>query len=188
MRFEGISKMPSIRTWNRFESTMSRCRRLDHPQTLWKRRERNIEAERETVPDTKQSFGEQAARFSLYSPLVVLILGIVNITKADRSVSIAIFAINLLLIISALILGVIALISMRRYGRKRILSRALDRRAVNGQWALVWDQLQIKATRVDGGDASMVGQTMALGTVKSLDDQRLVIATGKGEEIYHRVP
>ncbi|HSZ59351.1 MAG TPA: hypothetical protein VK797_27155 [Tepidisphaeraceae bacterium] len=77
------------------------------------------------MSEPKQSFGEQAARFSFYTPLLMLVLGILSMTKQDRAVAIAIGSINALLAISGLILGVVALVSMRRYGRKRILGRAV---------------------------------------------------------------
>src|SRR4051794_3611925 len=67
----------------------------------------------------RQSFGEQAARFSLYVPPAVLVIGCITRGNADQpGVGMTIAWINLALIVAGFLLGVAALISMRIYGRQ----------------------------------------------------------------------
>jgi len=74
----------------------------------------------------RQSFGQQAARFSLYAPFVALAIGSFAMGNKDQpSVAISLGIINLALITSGLCLGIAALLSIRRYGRQGILMRAI---------------------------------------------------------------
>ncbi len=84
------------------------------------------------MSEAKQSFGEQAARFGLYAPFVVLAIGWFTTGSDDRSVAIAVFSINMVLILSGFALSVIALASMRRYGRRGILGRGIAGLLFNG--------------------------------------------------------
>ena len=80
-----------------------------------------------------QSLGEQAARFSLYTPLVVVLVGFfAHANKDSTGVASALFVVNVLLLISGFALGITALVSMRRYGRPRILVRASIGTIANG--------------------------------------------------------
>ncbi len=82
----------------------------------------------------KQSIGEQLARFSLYVPLVVMVLGFctTGITERERDVGIALFYFNVALIVSGFLAGIAALISISRFGRSGILYRALGGIILNG--------------------------------------------------------
>lgn len=81
----------------------------------------------------QQSFGEQAARFSLYAPFAVM--GISTLSAGARheaGVKIALFVISTVLLIAGLGLGIVALISTRRFGTDRILTRAILGVVLNG--------------------------------------------------------
>src|SRR5688572_19184773 len=85
------------------------------------------------MPRPKQSFGEQAARFSLYAPFAVLLIGLLTLGNRDQwGVGITIGVINILLLVAGLGLGIVALLSMRRFGRERILGRAIVGILLNG--------------------------------------------------------
>jgi hypothetical protein len=81
----------------------------------------------------RESFGHQAAKFSLYAPIVALALGCVlngALSKPSDDPSagttrLALAAINLMLIIAGTILGVVALASMRKHGTRGILVRSI---------------------------------------------------------------
>ncbi|HZK79922.1 MAG TPA: hypothetical protein VFC46_02620 [Humisphaera sp.] len=155
------------------------------------------------------------------------------------------------MIAAGLILGVVALFSMRRYGRERILGRAIGgllfngfilvaiivilapslglvrtKKRVVGHWRLNSihgvpkidlsldenGQFTLKSSngaspvasmeghwimtpkktigvtieRVSGGSQSTVGTKFGLGTVKSVDDEHLILQTDNGEETYAR--
>lgn len=79
-----------------------------------------------------QSFGEQAARFSLYAPFVGFLIGFLSRSSQTPSASTAMFTINCCLIVVGLLLGIAALISMRRYGTEGILVRAIVGVFLNG--------------------------------------------------------
>jgi hypothetical protein len=82
---------------------------------------------------SNQSPGEQAARFSLYAPLVVFVIGIFSRSShGELGVAIALFSINVFLIIVGFGLGVLALFSMQWYGPERILGRAVGGVLLNG--------------------------------------------------------
>jgi hypothetical protein len=85
------------------------------------------------MADDKQSFGEQAAKFSLYAPLVAIGLGIVTAGVREQSVMLyAIPILNLTLLVAGFILGIVALMSMKRFGTERILGRAIGGIVLNG--------------------------------------------------------
>jgi hypothetical protein len=80
-----------------------------------------------------QSFGEQAARFSLYAPLLAFFIGIIaNASRDKASAAMPLLIINCLLVVAGLVLGIAALVSMRRYGRQGILGRAIAGVLLNG--------------------------------------------------------
>src|SRR3954452_1975046 len=196
----------------------------------------------------EQSFGEQAARFSLYAPFTALVIGLLsNGSRGQPSVAITLFGINVLLVIAGLSLGVVALLSMRRYGRQRILGRAVvgvlfngmiitalialvlplvlaggiknrlpghwsiesargqapetiaitlnedgsfafessrdgaTTASFSGTWTLTRARvLGITIEHVTHGDASAVGKRIGLGSVKSIDDNHMVLQTDIG--------
>lgn len=72
-----------------------------------------------------QSFGEQAARFSLYAPFMVIIIGVVANSSHLPSAGLVLGGINVLLVVAGFVSGVVALVSIRRFGRRRILGRAV---------------------------------------------------------------
>lgn len=74
-----------------------------------------------------RSRGEQMARYSLYAPILGFVIGAVTrINQSqDRSVAIAILVINSLLVLSGFVFGIVALVSMRRFGRSGILVRSI---------------------------------------------------------------
>jgi hypothetical protein len=81
----------------------------------------------------KQSFGEQAARFSLYAPFAVLIIGLLTAGNRNQpGVAMTMLVINIVVVFAGLGLGIAALILMSRYGRQRILGRAAVGVALNG--------------------------------------------------------
>lgn len=203
-----------------------------------------------------QTLGEQAARFSLYAPFVAFLIGAIGRgAGTEPGVGIALFSINMLLILAGFGLGIFALFSMRRYGRQYILGRAIGGLLLNGivivcllafvfplllagntkgrvvgrwqmrsvavgpqqeqieitlnpdgtfhftggggdkavsmdgQWVLTPKQIiGLTIERVNTGNASIIGSKIGFGTVKSVDDKKLVLGTDKGEEIYDRVP
>lgn len=209
-------------------------------------------------PPIRQSFGEQAARFSLYVPLAAILLGCLSRGGDEAGVAMAIGLMNLILIVAGFVLGIAALVSMLVYGRQRILARALVGVLVNGVFLVsaatlllpafsakrVRDQvvgrwqldsqagrdappagidvdlkkdgtfrltrhdgaggvaaaysgnwgldrkrtLGVKVQRVEAGDPSVVGETLALGVVKSVDGRRLVLKTDAGDDVLRRLP
>jgi hypothetical protein len=81
----------------------------------------------------KQSLGEQAARFSLYTPITVGLINCFTMGNRDQAgVATAILAINVCLILAGFGLGIYALLSMRRFGRQRILWRSIVGLTWNG--------------------------------------------------------
>lgn len=85
------------------------------------------------MSESTNSFGEQAARFSLYAPFTVLLIGVITFGNRNQpGVAIAVAVINLLLIAAGFVFGIIALFSMRRFGRSRIMGRAVAGLLLNG--------------------------------------------------------
>lgn len=85
------------------------------------------------MPREPQTFGVQAARFSLYVPLALAVINLLTLgNRKERGVALAVGAIDAALVLAALILAVAALISMRRYGRKGIYGRAVAGLVLNG--------------------------------------------------------
>jgi hypothetical protein len=86
------------------------------------------------MSESRQSFGVQAARFSLFVPLTVVFIGVLTRINAANapSVGIAVAWINGGLIVLGFILGLVALISMRRFGPKGIFARAITGVVING--------------------------------------------------------
>ena len=82
---------------------------------------------------SSEPFGEQAARFSLYTPLVVFLIGAAAFGNRDQhGVAMALASINIALILIGFVLAIVALSSMRRYGKQRILVRAVLGLIANG--------------------------------------------------------
>jgi hypothetical protein len=93
----------------------------------------------EGSPGTRQSFGEQAARFSLYSPFVVLGVGICTFANQKYSgVGMVVAVTNMLLITAGFALGIAALVSMKWLGTRRILWRSVTGVVLNGLLLLVF--------------------------------------------------
>lgn len=207
----------------------------------------------------RQSFGEQAARFSLYVPLVVILIAFLTRRSAEEAgLQKAVGWLNLSLMVAGFLLGIAALISMRVYGRQGILGRAVIGVVVNallllaaasfllpvfaaqrlraqvvGHWELEsragrvaaplkidihfagdgtfrmtmpdatgrrvasasgsWrvDRRRTIGLVVEGievGDPFDVGETIALGIIKSVDADRMVLKTAQGEDVLRRLP
>ncbi|HEX8524048.1 MAG TPA: hypothetical protein VF669_17475 [Tepidisphaeraceae bacterium] len=88
-----------------------------------------------TKDQTKQNFGQQAARFSLYVPLAVLMIGFFSsIGRDDKDASsrVALAWLNVGLITAGFLMGIVALVSMRRFGKSGILGRAVAGLLFNG--------------------------------------------------------
>jgi hypothetical protein len=79
-----------------------------------------------------QTLGEQAARFSLYAPFVVFLIAAIGRGSHEPGVAIALVSINMLLILAGFVLGIFALVSIRRYGSQYILGRAIGGLLLNG--------------------------------------------------------
>ena len=93
------------------------------------------------MPKARDSFGVQAAKFSMYAPVVAFLLGTCLVSQPGDStaaaktmagVRSAIAILNTVLIVGGLGLGVAALASTRKYGRDGILVRALVGVGLNG--------------------------------------------------------
>ena len=78
--------------------------------------------------------GEQAAKFSMYAPLVALAIGCLGRAGGmqDRSAAMVLATINMLLIVAGFILGIVALISVKKHSPERILGRAIIGIILNG--------------------------------------------------------
>src|SRR2546423_750075 len=76
--------------------------------------------------DSKESFGVQAARFSMYVPVAVVLIGCFSRGSGDQpSVVIAHFWLNVAPILAGFVLGIVALLSIRPFGTGGILGRAI---------------------------------------------------------------
>jgi len=83
------------------------------------------------MSDTRpQTFGEQAAKFSLYAPGMAFLLGAMT-SRTEGAVRIAIGGLNLLLLVAGLIFGIVALSLIKKYGKERILGRAIAGVVIN---------------------------------------------------------
>src|SRR3954470_15206074 len=80
----------------------------------------------------KPSFGEQAARFSLYVPLAVILVGCFSRSTTEPGVAAALAWFNVALIVAGFLLGIVALLSIRKFGPERILRRAIFGILFNG--------------------------------------------------------
>jgi hypothetical protein len=88
-------------------------------------------------PPATGRFARLAATFSILAPLAVLLVDVLvrfvrTIHPHIRGIHLANIAIDLLLIISGLVFGIIALVATKRHGRKGILGKALIGTCVNG--------------------------------------------------------
>jgi hypothetical protein len=207
------------------------------------------------MSETRQSFGVQAARFSLFAPLAVILIGVTTRLSAAQipSVAIAIAWINGGLIVLGFLLAIAALISMVRFGPEGILMQATIGLVLNGALLLVllsvimsaralvrnrqllmahW-QLQsgpdksfksleltldpnntfviegdkndgthiktdgtwtvsgggligVTVDHANGENSQLKGKHMDLGTVRTLNEQQLILGTDKGDETYRR--
>lgn len=104
----------------------------------------------------KQNLGEQAARFSLYVPVAVVMLGfcVSTMMQRERSTILAIAYFNLVLMVLGFLAGVIALVAMRKFGREGILYRAVGGVILNGLllasvYAMLRPLLQARAMQED---------------------------------------
>lgn len=76
-----------------------------------------------------QSFGEQAARISLYAPIMAIALALGTLIEPSFAITIA--YVNAFLIVTGIVLGTVALVSILRRGR-RIPGRAIAGLVLNG--------------------------------------------------------
>jgi hypothetical protein len=85
------------------------------------------------------SFPKQAATFSLVAPLVSFMIGIVlqPQVRGNRVAMIILGLTSTFLIIGGLILGIVALVATRRYGREGVFGRALVGTCINGLLVLL---------------------------------------------------
>lgn len=89
----------------------------------------------------KDSFGVQAAKFSMYAPAVAFVLGLFLLSQPGDStagaktmaqVRIAVGGLNAALLLGGLAMGVVALSLVGKFGREGILGRAIVGVTVNG--------------------------------------------------------
>ncbi len=209
------------------------------------------------MAETRESFGVQAARFSLLAPLTVVLIGVLTRLSLGQfpRVVIAIAWINAGLIVIGFLLAIAALISMRRFGPDRILIQGIVGGVINGAFFVIflgaimsaralvrnrellmshwqmqsgpdksfksldltlkpdntfvmegdkvegqhlnmagtWDVsarglLGVKVGQVNAENTDLKGKHVNLGTVKTINEQQLILSTDKGEEIYRRAP
>src|SRR5256885_694020 len=99
--------------------------------------------------DSKESFGVQAARFSMYVPVAVLLIGCFSRGSRDQpSVVIALFWLNVALIVAGFLLGIVALLSIRKFGTEGILGRAIVGVVLNGLAVALLVTVVLPLTRV----------------------------------------
>ncbi|EEF60872.1 hypothetical protein Cflav_PD4041 [Pedosphaera parvula Ellin514] len=92
-----------------------------------------------TPSQPRSSFPKQAAAFSLFAPLVSFSIGIF-VQPQVRGIRLAMMVFGLLqmlMIISGLVLGIIALIATKRHGREGIFGKAITGTCINGLLVLV---------------------------------------------------
>src|SRR4029079_2571363 len=77
-------------------------------------------------------FAEHAAKFSLYAPIAVFLLGCCMFGNKDRGVGLALAGLSMLLVAAGLCMGIFALLSVRKYGPERLLGRAVGGIILNG--------------------------------------------------------
>ena len=77
-------------------------------------------------------FAEHAAKFSLYAPVAVFLLGCCMFGTKDRGVGTALAALSVLLVAVGMCLGIFAVLSVKKYGPERILARAIGGIILNG--------------------------------------------------------
>ncbi len=99
--------------------------------------QRRIEPPPLSVPEDAaqdSSFPKQAAKFSLYAPLASFCIGIFVRPQVhgNRMAMIVLGLTSMLLIITALVLGIMALVATKRRGRAGIFGRALVGTCING--------------------------------------------------------
>jgi hypothetical protein len=92
-------------------------------------------------PPGKLSFPQQAARASWIAPCIALGLGVVSNSvlnnghprgSAENTAQMVVGGVTVLMIVTGLVLGVIALFSVRRHGREKILTPAIVGVCING--------------------------------------------------------
>ena len=97
----------------------------------------------------REPFAVQAAKFSLYTPIVLIVLNMAvqGGAKGSQTVSndglarlgiIILSSISLVLVIAGFVLGLVALAGMKRHGTKNILGRAVTGVVLNGLFLLAW--------------------------------------------------
>jgi ABC-type molybdate transport system permease subunit len=88
------------------------------------------------LPLAKKPFAFQAAQASLLAPAIAFGLGIfINVGMGGQSpplVSIIVGSVNVVLILLGFVFGIIALVGVRRYGKKGILGRSIAGICING--------------------------------------------------------
>jgi ABC-type molybdate transport system permease subunit len=88
------------------------------------------------LPLAKKPFAFQAAQASLLAPLFSVGVGVVvNVGMGNQATPLAKLitgCLSVLLILSGFILGIVALLGTRRYGKKGIMGRAVAGICING--------------------------------------------------------
>jgi len=84
-------------------------------------------------------FARQAATFSVFAPLVAFFVGIFVLPQVHGGIGLITIVglIPILLIISGLVFGIIALVATKRHGRKGIFGKALTGTCINGLLVLL---------------------------------------------------
>lgn len=96
------------------------------------------------LPPGKIPFAQQAARASWVAPVIALGLGcLTNTARQDpshtsRTAELLIGGVNVCLILTGFVLGIVALFGIRRYGREKILAPALTGIILNGFFVAIF--------------------------------------------------
>ena len=90
---------------------------------------------------TRHPFALQAAKFSLYAPIAVVLLNIMmtglrqnpqsGTESAMRAVNLSVGIISMTILLAGLILGIVALFGIKRHGPEKIMLRAIVGVSIN---------------------------------------------------------
>ncbi len=86
----------------------------------------------------KKPFAVQAAQFSLYAPIVAIVLGCITFGTREKqpTAGLIIGGTNALIILLGFVFGIVALFGMRKHGKEGILVRAIIGVVLNGLFLL----------------------------------------------------